>query len=285
LAVVDTLYREYRVNGVYIDQISAHPAELCFDKAHGHPLGGGNYWVEGFREMLSKIKDYSVPRKLAITSEDTGEPYMDQIDAFLTWATIGEDIPMMEMVYSGYTLYFGSRADALPDEIFNMVEGRAFLWGHQNGWMSPYYLKEGHEKKAEFMKKVGKYRRATRCFLTYGEMLELIKPTNNIPVIQGDYKNINGSRQKIEYPAVMGSVWKSEDGRIGVYLANFEEKENNIQFVLDLNEYSNADKYKVWKVDEDGKRASTGRIGASLHAFNQSIEPFGIRVLELEPIK
>ena len=283
LAVVDTLYREYGVNGVYIDQISAHPAELCFDKTHGHSIGGGNYWVEGFRGMLSKIRDYSVPRGLVITSEDTGEPYIDQIDAFLTWATIGEDLPMMEMVYSGYTLYFGSRAENLPDGIFHVIEGRAFLWGHQNGWMSPWYLKEGHEKKAAFMKKIGKYRIATRHFLTYGELSELIKPTNSVPVIQGNYNSNDGNTRKFEYPEVMGSVWKSEDGRIGVYMANFTEKENMFQFVLDLKKYSNARKFKVYQIDEDGRRVYIRQLDSSVHVFSESIESFGIRVLELEP--
>ena len=172
----------------------------------------------------------------------------------LTWQGIGDDLPMMEMVYSGYTLYFGSRAESLPDEIFNVIEGRAFLWGHQNGWMSPWYLKETHEEKAAFMKAMAKYRISTRYFLTYGELLGVIKPTDDIPVIQGKYRNADGIDQKFEYPAVMGSVWKSEDGTFGVYMANFEEKQNKLQFVLDLREYSSAGKFKVYNIDENGKR-------------------------------
>ena len=238
LAVVDTLYREHNVNGVYIDQVSAHPAEFCFDKSHGHPLGGGAYWVEGYRRMMSEVKKYAAPRKLVITSEDTAEPYMDMIDAYLTWGTLGDDLPMLQMVYSGYTLYFGSRAESLPDEMFNMVEGRAFLWGHQNGWMTPFYLQPGHEKKAEFMKKIGSYRVSTREYLTYGELVSIVKPANRVPIIQGRYGN--SGELRFDYPEVMGSVWKAEDGRIGVFMVNTRERDNRLDFVLDLNDYSTA---------------------------------------------
>jgi hypothetical protein len=283
LAVVDTLYRELNVNGVYIDQVSAHPAEFCFDRSHEHTLGGGTYWVEGYRNMMSKIKKYAAPRGLAITSEDVAEPYMDMIDGYLTWQTIEEDIPMMEMVYSGYTLYFGSRAEFLPDEMFNMIEGRTFLWGHQNGWMATFYLQQGQEKKAEFMKKIGKYRVATREFLAYGELLNLVKPTNNVPVIHGSFGSSGG--KWVDYPAFMGSVWKSENGNIGVYIVNTQENENTLEFVLDLKEYSQAARFKVYQVTQDGKRNFLRRTDSGLQAFSERIEPSGIKVLELEPVK
>jgi hypothetical protein len=39
------LYNQYGVKGVSIDQIAASAARLCFDPSHGHPLGGGHWWV------------------------------------------------------------------------------------------------------------------------------------------------------------------------------------------------------------------------------------------------
>ena len=284
LSVIDTLYHEYGVNGVYIDQVTAHPAELCFDKSHGHPIGGGSHWVDGYREMMSKIKDYASPRGMAITSEDPAEPYMDQIDASLTWQMMTEEqVPMMQMVYSGYTLYFGSITRDTNDGIFNSLQGRAFLWGHQNGWISPFYLKEGHEKKAEFMKKISKYRVATRHFLTYGELLELIKPTNDVPVVKTSIE-LYGNTRRFEYPEVMGSVWKSEDGKIGVYMVNSSANENKIDFMLDLKDYASAGKYKLYQVDERGKRKFIERVNLPNHTFSEIIESTGIKVLELDPL-
>lgn len=283
LAVVDTLYREHNVNGVYIDQVTAHPAEFCFDRTHGHPLGGGSYWVDGYRRMMSEIKKYSSPRGLVITSEDAAEPYMDMIDAHLTWQTLGEDLPMLQMVYSGYTLYFGSRAESLPDEMFCMVEGRAFLWGHQNGWMTPFYLQPGHEKKAEFMKKIGGYRVSAREYLTYGELVSLVKPANDVPVIRGRYGN-NGERM-YDYPAVMGSVWKAEDGKIGVFMVNNQGNENSLDFLLDLKEYSPSGTYKVYQVTQEGKRKYLRRTDSNLQALSEKIGAYDFKVIEFEPVK
>ena len=35
---------EYNADGVYIDR-SAPPPPACFDTSHGHPLGGGSWWL------------------------------------------------------------------------------------------------------------------------------------------------------------------------------------------------------------------------------------------------
>ena len=45
---------ECGVKGVYIDQIAAAAPTLCFDKSHGHPLGGGHWWTEGYWKLLGR---------------------------------------------------------------------------------------------------------------------------------------------------------------------------------------------------------------------------------------
>jgi len=55
--LIDGLAREYGVNGVYVDQISAMEHELCFDRTHGHPAGGGRYWADGNRYLLRNIRN------------------------------------------------------------------------------------------------------------------------------------------------------------------------------------------------------------------------------------
>ena len=72
----------YGANGVYIDQIVAMPQELCFNKEHGHPLGGGHYWVDGYRDYLRKLRSYADRngRNPVITSEASDEPFLDLVD-------------------------------------------------------------------------------------------------------------------------------------------------------------------------------------------------------------
>jgi len=64
-----------------------------------------------------------------------------------------------------------------------MAQGRAFLWGIQNGWMGFELFNPEHAKKAAYLKKVGKYRIAGKKFLTFGELVDLVNPTSDIGTI------------------------------------------------------------------------------------------------------
>jgi hypothetical protein len=112
--VTEDLIRGHGVNGVYVDQISAMDHELCFDPQHGHPRGGGRYWADGNRELLGKL--LSAARKAGggavITSESADEVFLDLVHANLFWMQPMEwEIPLMEVVYSGYAIFFGSPCD------------------------------------------------------------------------------------------------------------------------------------------------------------------------------
>jgi len=53
--IVLRLFNECGVKGVYIDQVAAAKPRLCFDKSHGHPLGGGHWWTEAYWGLLDRI--------------------------------------------------------------------------------------------------------------------------------------------------------------------------------------------------------------------------------------
>ena len=50
------IVNEVGLNGVYMDQIAAARPVSCEDPSHGHPLGGGSWWVEEYRKMLQGIR-------------------------------------------------------------------------------------------------------------------------------------------------------------------------------------------------------------------------------------
>jgi hypothetical protein len=83
-SLVNSLVADYGVNGVYVDQIAAHLHELCFNKEHGHPLGGGSYWVDGNRDLLTKVRNFANRdgRHPVITSEGTDEVFMNLVDGY-----------------------------------------------------------------------------------------------------------------------------------------------------------------------------------------------------------
>ena len=45
----------YGVDGVYIDQIAAAGPRPCWDRSHGHSVGGGSHWVSGYQQLLTEV--------------------------------------------------------------------------------------------------------------------------------------------------------------------------------------------------------------------------------------
>ena len=176
---VEQLVTRLGVNAVYIDQISAAPPCLCFDQSHGHPLGGGSWWVDGYRQMLKKVRSFARAegRSVLITSECTAEPFMDGLDALLVVTERTKcSIPVLPAVYSGYTLYFGSdegALDKLSNEQWAMEMGRDFLWGCQNGWFGFSLFRPGYEQKKAYLRTLAHARIAGGKYLADGELVGL----------------------------------------------------------------------------------------------------------------
>jgi hypothetical protein len=285
--IVKRLGAEVGVNAVYIDQIAAAGPVLCFDKSHGHPLGGGGWWVDGYRKMLKKVQNvaHSNGRNMIITTECAAEPFMDGVDAFLIWIKPDDrEIPMMTAVYSGYSIYFSSPAwFEHGDRAWIMAQGRAFLWGCQNGWMGFELFNPEHARKAAYLKKVGKYRIAGKKFLTFGELVDLIKPTNDVENITERWPDHSNNPRNATLPSIQGTIWKAEDGTLGIFLANYLEKDNTIEFTIDATKYGAkvpSDKFVIRQVTPEGNRPDeTAPAGVIRRA--ETLGPWEIRLLEI----
>jgi len=292
--IVERLAEEVGVNAVYIDQIAAASPVLCFDKSHGHPLGGGGWWVDGYRKMLKKVQKvaHSNSRNMIITSECAAEPFMDGVDAFLTWIKPDErSIPMITAVYSGYSIYFGSPAwFEHGDRAWIMAQGRAFLWGSQNGWMGLELFKPEHSKKAAYLKKIGKCRVAAKKFLTFGELVALIQPTNSVKTITEPWPDHGNNFRTATLPNIQGSIWKAEDATLGIFLANYLEKDNTIEFTIDPTRYglsASSAGYTITQIQPEGNqvegRTSRGVLHKESIGLNraETLGPWEIRILEI----
>ena len=276
------------LNAVYIDCIASVPPTLCFDKSHGHPAGGGTWWVNGYRQMLTEVRGtaHRDGRDIAITSECNEEVYMDGVDGFLVWIKRDEkEIPMMPAVYSGYTIYFASPHDlAATDRSFIMCQGRDFLWGCQNGWMGLDLLLPEHVVKAEYLKKIGEYRIAGRKYLTYGELVDIVKPENTVPAVTELWKNQQGEERDATISGAMATVWKAEDGRLAVFMANFLDTGTTLTYSVDPGDYGieTARGYSIKNVSPEGMyeeaKVSGGRIERTDH-----LAPREIRIIEIAP--
>lgn len=225
--VVESLVSEYGVNGVYVDQISAMEHELCFNKEHGHALGGGHYWVDGHRNTLRKIRNVAerAGRDVTITSEGADEVFLDLVDANLTWAQPTEtQIPLMPLVYSGYTVFFGSPCDyQQSDQFFRFAQGQALIDGRQNGWMNLRLFEQKNATKVSYLKACARTRVAYGKYLTYGQLVEPLEPLDPVPSFTEDAFGWN-KKHRGTAPLAEGRLWKAEDGSLAVFFANYGDQ-------------------------------------------------------------
>ncbi len=54
----ERLYQEAGAPGIYLDVFPFDPARVCYDPAHGHPLGGGSYYTQAKVRMVEHLRQY-----------------------------------------------------------------------------------------------------------------------------------------------------------------------------------------------------------------------------------
>jgi hypothetical protein len=275
------IVHELGANAIYLDQIAAESAKLCFDDSHGHTLGGGTHWHSGYRQMLDKIRAMIADsgHEVALTTENPGDAHIDGCDAFLIWNSRREDeVPMMTAVYSGYTLYFSSpHSTSHGFQSFVAAQGRDFIWGSQLGWMSPSMP----DPYRSYLKKLGRFRVHMRDFLTYGELLGELKRTGSIPKVSVVWP-LWGEDQLAKVPAVMSMVWRAEDGRIGLFLVNVTEQKRTFTYSFDAADYGLVcDSIRITPISEDGPQKEESAHLRSSFNQNVALEPYGVGVFEI----
>ena len=94
--VCDKLVNFYGTDGVYVDQIATATPRPCFDRSHGHDIGGGNHWFEGYTSMLESCRT-QMGGNAMILSEGEIESYIGQIHIFLAlYGFLDGDIPYLQ---------------------------------------------------------------------------------------------------------------------------------------------------------------------------------------------
>lgn len=203
-SLCDSAVNTYQTNGVYMDQTCL--SSMCYDSNHGHALGGGNYWVNNFGELMRQIRSkISQEKQSAFAGEGCGEVWLPYVDAFLTlqvsrerYAGVGdwETIPFFQAVYHQYGITFGNYSSLLTppydelwpkeftpkepqkllDSCFNkqflMEQARSFVWGMQPT-IANYQSFLASERKVEidYLLKVAKVRYLGLKYLLYGKFV------------------------------------------------------------------------------------------------------------------
>ena len=148
------------VDGVYIDQIGEATPRECYDPIHGHTLGGGTYWTDGYEKMLLSIQKAMTPDSRGslppIVTENNAEVYMDLLQGYLTLTAFKKSLaqspsskrkladyphmsPAFAAVYGGYYVGFGAEWFLTDFEDSNWFCGKLSAMmtsGAQMGWFS-----------------------------------------------------------------------------------------------------------------------------------------------------
>ena len=200
----DRVVNEYGATGVYMDQACLN--KVCYDAAHGHPLGGGNYWMNNFGKLTEQIRSKIPENKdLILAGEGGGESWMPYLDLFLTlqvsrerYSGIGdwETIPFFQAVYHQYAITYGNYSSLVTppydelwpkefapknqeqplDSIFNqqflMEQARSYVWGMQPT-ISNYhnFLDSKRKEEIEYLLDIARIRDQGLKYMLYGEFL------------------------------------------------------------------------------------------------------------------
>ncbi|MDR2756857.1 MAG: DUF6259 domain-containing protein [Planctomycetaceae bacterium] len=241
------------VKAVYVDQVAAATPVLCFDVSHGHPLGGGDWWVKSYRNIFEKIRA-ELPKDTMLTTECNAEPYIDLFDGYLTWHfQHNNEVPAFAAVYGGAIQMFGRHYGDGPDHVIatKIKIAESFVFGEQIGWISPHVVNE--PQKYEFLKKIVALRYQFREFFYKGEMARPPKLHGNMPRITADWR-FGGYPTIVTTDIVRTGAWRIPSQKKAILLfANFSDQslENRLEFdVTELN--FNPAKIKVTRYNTDG---------------------------------
>ncbi len=286
-AIADSLVSGFNCNGVYLDQVSAMRDELCFNPHHEHPLGGGRWWTDGNREMMRKILDVAHldGHDAVITTEGADEVFTDLVDGDLLWlGPTDREIPLINVVYSGYAIFFGSPCDyrTCSDSLFNFTEGQAFIFGIQNGWMGLGLYEPKYAEKAAYLRQCGEYRVATKDILLYGRLLGPVVPTNNVPTFTESGFGRWKKKHTGNVPDAEAMLWRSENGSLAVFMANFVRREIPFSFAIDLMKYGMKEgKYGLVEITPHGRTPIQTVSGVV--KLTVKLPPHSLKVIEIVP--
>lgn len=217
-SLTDTAFNEYGIDGIYMDQ--ACVSFKCYDAEHGHTLGGGNYWMDGFSKKIELIRAKATEEThQVLTGEGGGENWLPFLDAFLTlqvskerYIGIGswQTIPLFQAVYHEYGISFGSYSSLLsppyddkwPKEFapadaetplnpefnsqFLMEQARSFVWGIQP-MISNYQplLDTIRTTEIDYIAQLAKVRQSGLKYFVHGEFMrapEMKIPEKNVVI-------------------------------------------------------------------------------------------------------
>ena len=232
-AFTGRVFEELGAKSLFIDQVGAARAYPCYDPAHGHPVGGGAWWRDGYARMLSPVRRACNERGAFLATEGAGEAYLDLFDGFLQVVERKpDDVPFWSAVYSGYTTYFCSPENADDDPpSFLVQQSREMLWGHPLGWFDPCILDK--PQKIAILRRLCTFRQNNLDALAYGTLLDELRPVAPLPQVEYTWKprsNWSKGVNRGTCPVVIGNWWRTAGGETVLLVANLTDRPQALEY-------------------------------------------------------
>ena len=210
--------QELGAQGVYLDQVAAERATLCFDDSHGHALGGGGYWLSGYRRLMARLRVVVGP-DVHLTTECNWDGCVADYDGLLMWHSYNANlVPLFAAVYGGLARTFGCNfgdrdITEHQGEGFARRMGMLFVWGCQLGWgdLTPL-LAPGRERLLAYFASLCQYRQEHAATFAHGRFLR--------PPTLAFGRAAPVARLDVTRDPVLGSLWQGADGGVTLFLAN-----------------------------------------------------------------
>ena len=285
-SVTYRLFREVGVDAVYLDQIGASAAQLCYDGSHGHPRGGGDYYVAGYWNVLQAVRANArrINPAAALTTEDTAEPFIRYLDGMLMCnRALPDSIPFFPAVYHDYVAQFGLyiyEPEIKAGVTFRSKETMLFQFGGQLGWNGTSWSEApAHQEKFKWLAQLAAYRQLGLAWLAYGEMLAPPRVTmpdgSPLPRITENWTYYK-REMATEQPAVTTSAWQTDDGRIAIFVINVSDQSQSADLQLPVA----ARERMVSEWEPSGKKSPGTALRES--QFHLDLAPQSIRMLVIQ---
>ncbi len=223
VSIVSRLVREFRVSGVYLDQLALNGPVHCFDSTHQHELGGGSWWVRGYQEMLASIRN-EIGWEALLTAEGVAEPYSAFLDGLLSWQNVQPDqVPIHGVIYGGLIHPFG-RAYYANQEWLQSIRAKtaqAFVFGEQLGWLAVQLIKDDSDPLSRFIKSLVTLRRQHHSFIVHGEMLRPPEITTTVPGLTTEWgTGVAPFQWKVTIDGIQRAAWRNKKGEVLLVFIN-----------------------------------------------------------------
>ncbi len=282
------LVGRYDFDGVYYDFFTIHTMD-CFNKTHGHPISGGNFWTSSIRKCYTQCRAElkKIRPDVMMTGEDNAEFVIDLLDTQLSLSRANDKAPLYNAVYHGYTLLYGGGKQNYSHPA---AQGRWWLTGGQNGWTGAEGAYKDLQRIPQWKADGEFFKRLLAChyyfarpYLAYGTMLRPPKVTGKIPKVNAD-----SGMGPFSISAIDGTAWKAPDGSVGIFFLNYSDDPLEFKWNVDLAEYAGwgkGAKLKLTQWTEDKKLVSLGVFGGGKLNRQESLAGRGLIALKLEVVK